>query len=64
MNAAEHDDRCWHELPFDELAVEAQTIADRSGDEPLQFLVANLRASPNSHHADLVINRIEAAHAG
>lgn len=64
MNTAEHDDRCWHELNFDELAAEAQEIYDRTADSLLGKLVSDLRAMPNSDRADMVISRIEDAHAG
>ena len=62
MNTAEHDDRCWHELPFDELATEAQAIADREDDFELKDRVKALRDNPRGHTADLVIAHIENFH--
>lgn len=63
ITSAEQDDRCWHELPFDELAAEAQAIADRTGDSVLGWLTSGLRATPDAYRAELVIARIEEAHA-
>lgn len=57
------DYRCWHELELSELASEAQEIADRTGDSVLSRLVSGLRATPDSYRAELVIDRIETAHA-
>lgn len=62
MNTAEYDDRCWHELPFTELAAEAQAIADRTKDAELADRVKRLREHPNSDSADMVIAQIENFH--
>ena len=61
---AEYDDRCWHELPFDELAAEAQAIADRTGDKELADRVKALRAAPGNKAdaAEMVIAQIENFH--
>ena len=63
ITRAEEDDRCWNELPFDELAAEAAAIAARTGDWWLASLAENLRCSPRGPNADAVILRIESAHA-
>jgi len=62
QNTAEQDDRCWHELPFDELAAEAQAIADRWNDDELAERVKGLRERPRADTADLVIAQIENFH--
>lgn len=64
MTRAENDDRCWHELPFDELADEAEAIARRRNDDVLHRLVRDLRKMPLHWTADFVIDRIETEHVG